>query len=135
MVFKTLIRKETEAMLFIIMVGGRLFFCLSLHLSDIGDMNQNLSKGFIIRLKVKTLILRHSFGKKINSTLTLAQISYTFKIQKEMFSILEFNSFYNHFFSKSNYLKDFSQVISMTEKQYFFYLREHLADRRIRVSI
>lgn len=92
MVFKTLIRKETEAMLFVIMFGGRLFASLSPPLGDIADINQNLSKGFLIRLKVKTLILRHPSERcnKKNSDLGPNKL-HLLKIVKWIVNILQLN--------------------------------------------
>ena len=52
-------KKQKPCFLLLCLEGG-FFASLSSPLGDIADMNQNLSKGFLIRLKVKTLILRHS---------------------------------------------------------------------------
>lgn len=71
-------------------------------LGDIADMNQNLSKGFLIRLKVKTLILRHSFEKccEKNSDLGPNKL-HLFKFLKWIADILELK-----FFQNSTYLTE-----------------------------
>lgn len=69
---------------------------LSPPLGDIADMNQNLSKGFLIRLKVKTLIPRHSSEKccEKNSDLVPNKLV-LFKTKKRIVSILELNFLQN----------------------------------------
>lgn len=52
-------KKQKPCFLLLCLEGG-FFASVPPPLGDIADMNQNLSKGFLIRLKVKTLILRHS---------------------------------------------------------------------------
>lgn len=51
-------KKQKPCFLLLCLEGGFLLLPPP-PLGDIADMNQNLSKGFLIRLKVKTLIQRH----------------------------------------------------------------------------
>lgn len=102
-------KKQKPCFLLLCLEGGFLLPSLPA-LGDIADMNQNLSKGFLIRLKVKTLILRHSFEKccKKNSDLGLNKL-HLFKFLKWIASILELK-----FFQNSTYLTQTRTLTSET---------------------